>query len=271
MWQMAATTGGINMVKQLQNGARLVSMVTLLSLLFGMSPVCAEDERAAAFPKLSGDMSQHMPDDPVYWMLLFDEFEWQDQREGDVLSWDLNAWIGTDMHRALLRAEGERNDGDTTENRLELLWVRPVAAYWDLVAGLRMDSEPGPTRNYVGIGVQGLTPQWLHVEATAWAGERGQTAATLKLEYELLLTNRLILTPAIETDVYGKDDTANGIGNGFSEMKAGLRLRYEIRREFAPYVGVEWAGKFGDTADLARSEDEAVRDARVVAGLRFWF
>lgn len=259
------------MVKRLQKAAHLVSLLTLLFLLPGVRPLHAEDERDAAFPKLSTSMSKDMPDDPVYWMLLFDEFEWQDQREGDVLSWDVDAWIGTDMHRALLRAEGERNDGDTTENRLELLWVHPVAAYWDLVAGVRMDSEPGPTRSYVGIGVQGLAPQWLHVEATAWAGERGQTAATLKLEYQLLLSNRLILTPAIETDLYGKDDTANGIGNGFSEMKAGLRLRYEIRREFAPYVGVEWAGKFGDTADLARSEDEAVRDARVVAGLRFWF
>lgn len=259
------------MVKLMKNRVRLIVPGMLLSGLLGMTAAHADDARAAAFPTLSMDMSKDMPDDPVYWMLLFDEFEWQDQREGDVLSWDVDAWIGTDMHRALLRAEGERNDGDTTENRLELLWVHPVAAYWDLVAGMRMDSEPGPTRNYVGIGVQGLAPQWLHVEATAWAGERGQTAATLKLEYQLLLSNRLILTPAIETDIYGKDDTANGIGNGFSEMKAGLRLRYEIRREFAPYVGVEWAGKFGDTADLARSEDEAVRDARIVAGLRFWF
>ena len=256
------------MVKQLQN---VVCLVSMLSMLFAVTLVHAEDERDAAFPKLSTSMSQDMPDDPVYWMLLFDEFEWQDQRDGDVLSWDVNAWIGTDKNRALLRAEGERNDGNTTENRLELLWVHPVAAYWDLVAGVRMDSEPETTRNYVGIGVQGLAPQWLHVEATAWAGERGQTAATLKLEYELLLTNRLILTPKLETDIYGKDDTVNEIGKGVSDVKASLRLRYEIRREFAPYVGVEWTGKFGDTADLARSNDEAVRDAHFVAGLRFWF
>jgi len=256
------------MVKQLQN---VVCLVSMLSMLFAVTLVHAEDERDAAFPKLSTSMSQDMPDDPVYWMLLVDEFEWQDQRDGDVLSWDVNAWIGTDMHRALLRAEGERNDGNTTENRLELLWVHPVAAYWDLVAGVRMDTGPGTTRNYVGIGVQGLAPQWLHVEATAWGGERGQTAATLKLEYEWLLTNRLILTPKIETDIYGKDDTVNEIGNGISDVKAGLRLRYEIRREFAPYVGIEWTGKFGDTADLARSNDEAVRDAHLVVGLRFWF
>lgn len=259
------------MVDHMREAARLVWLVTLLSMLPGVTPVHAEDERDAAFPQLGTTMSQQMPDDPVYWMLLFDEFEWQDQRDGDALSWDAHAWIGTDMHRALLRAEGQREDGNTTENRLELLWAHPVAAYWDLVAGARMDTEPGTTRNYVGIGVQGLAPQWLHVEATAWAGERGQTAATLKLEYELLLTNRLILTPKFETDIYGKDDMANEIGNGVSDVKAGLRLRYEIRREFAPYVGVEWTGKFGDTADMARSNDEAVRDAHIVAGLRFWF
>jgi copper resistance protein B len=268
---MPAITGGIIMVKQLQKAARLVSLLTLLFLLPGLRPLHAEDERDAAFPELSTSMSKDMPDDPVYWMLLFDEFEWQDQREGDVLSWDVNAWIGTDMHRALLRAEGERNDGDTTENRLELLWVHPVAAYWDLVAGVRMDSEPGSTRNYVGIGIQGLAPQWIEVEATVWAGESGQTAATLKLEHELLLTNRLILTPSVETDIYGEDDEENEIGDGVSTVKAGLRLRYEIRREFAPYVGVEWTGRFGDTADIARDNDEAVRDAHVVAGLRFWF
>lgn len=258
------------MVKRTQHVAH-VAWLFMLSMLFGVTPLHAEDERDAAFPKLSTSMSQDMPDDPVYWMLLFDEFEWQNQRDANVLSWDVHAWIGTDMHRGLLRAEGAREDGRTTENRLELLWVRPVAAYWDLVAGVRMDTEPGTTRNYVGIGVQGLAPQWLHVEATAWAGERGQTAATLKLEYELLLTNRLILTPKIEADIYGKDDAINEIGKGFSEMNAGLRLRYEIRREFAPYIGVEWTGKFGDTADLARSNDEAVRDAHFVAGLRFWF
>ena len=255
------------MVKRIQKAACLVS----LFMLFGVTPLHAEDERDAAFPELSTSMSQQMPDDPVYWMVLFDELEWQDQRDGDVLSWDVNAWIGTDKNRVLLRAEGQREEGRTTENRLEVLWAHPVAAYWDLVAGMRMDTEPGTTRNYLGIGVQGLAPQWLHVEATAWAGERGQTAATLKLEYELLLTNRLILAPKFETNIYGKDDAVNEIGNGLSDIKAGLRLRYEIRREFAPYVGIEWTGKFGDTADLARSNDEAVRDAYLVAGLRFWF
>ena len=265
---MPVITGGTSMVKPLCTATRLAALAILLS---GMLPAHAEDERDAAFPELSVSMSRDMPEDPVHWMLLFDEFEWQNQRDDNVLAWDAHAWIGTDKNRALLRAEGERADGSTTENRLELLWLRPVSAYWDLVAGVRMDTEPESTRNYVGIGLQGLAPQWIEVEATVWAGESGQTAATLKLEYELLLSNRLILTPTVETDIYGEDDEENEIGDGVSAVKAGLRLRYEIRREFAPYVGVEWTGKFGDTADIARANDDAVRDAHLVAGLRCWF
>ena len=265
---MPVITGGTSMVKPLCTATRLAALAILLS---GMLPAHAEDERDAAFPELSVSMSRDMPEDPVHWMLLFDEFEWQNQRDDNVLAWDAHAWIGTDKNRALLRAEGERADGSTTENRLELLWLRPVSAYWDLVAGVRMDTEPESTRNYVGIGLQGLAPQWIEVEATVWAGESGQTAATLKLEYELLLTNRLILTPTVETDMYGEDDEENEIGDGVSAVKAGLRLRYEIRREFAPYIGIERANRFGKTADFARAAGDEAHETRWVAGVRFWF
>ena len=109
------------------------------------------------------------------------------------------------------------------------------------------------------------------MEATAYVGERGQTGLTLKAGPELLLTNRLLLAPLAELDAYGRDDEANGIGNGLSRVTLGVRLRYEIRREFAPYAGIEWTGKLGDTGDLAREAGESVREARWVAGLRVWF
>jgi copper resistance protein B len=131
--------------------------------------------------------------------------------------------------------------------------------------------EPEAARTYAALGVQGLAPGWIHVEATAYLGERGQSGITIKAGPELLLTNRLIAAPQVEVDAWGKDDEANGIGNGLSKVTAGLRLRYEIRREFAPYLGLEWAGKLGDTGDLARESGESVRDARWVAGLRVWF
>lgn len=217
------------------------------------------------------DPGAHMNDDPRQTMLLLDRFEWQDAREGSAVAWDVKAWAGTDYRRVLLRAMGERVDGDTEENRVELLWWRPVASRWDLVAGIRQDFEPVTPRSFLALGVQGLAPWWVHVDATAYLGERGQVAATLEADTDLLLTNRLIMTPRVEVEAYGSDDERNGVGNGVSEISAGLRLRYEIRREFAPYIGLTWTGKLGDTADFARAGDQSVRDARWVAGVRVWF
>jgi len=213
----------------------------------------------------------HMDEDVWQAMVLLDQFEWQDAAEGGALAWDLQAWAGTDDDRILLRAEGERVDGGTEENRLELLWWQPLTSRWDLVVGLRQDLEPEAARTYAALGVQGLAPGWIHVEATAYLGERSQSALTLKAGPELLLTNRLILAPLVELEAWGRDDEVNGLGKGLSRVTAGLRMRYEIRREFAPYVGLEWAGKLGDTGDLAREAGESVRDARWVAGLRAWF
>jgi copper resistance protein B len=216
-------------------------------------------------------LSMHMDDNPWQATVLFDQLEWQDAEEGGALAWDVDAWAGNDDQRLLLRAEGERVDGETGENRLELLWWQPVTRRWNVVAGLRQDFEPGPARTFAALGVQGLAPGWVHVEATAYLGERGQSGMALKAGPDLLLTNRLFLAPLVELEAWGRDDVANGIGSGLARVTLGLRLRYEIRRKFAPYVGVEWAGKVGDSADLARQADESVRDARWLAGVRAWF
>lgn len=232
----------------------------------------SEAELAAAFPDVSGtDMKAHMDDSMVHWRVLFDEFEWQDQDAGDALKWDVSAFVGRDFDRLWLRAEGERVDGETEENQVELLWGRAVHAWWDVVLGLRQDFEPGPSRTYAAVGLQGLTPYQFEFEATAYAGERGQTAARLQFEHHALITNRLIVMPRLELNAYGKDDEKNGIGSGFSSLSAGLRLRYELWRELAPYVGYEWSGLFGDTADFARAEGGKVREGRLVAGVRIWF
>jgi copper resistance protein B len=119
--------------------------------------------------------------------------------------------------------------------------------------------------------VQGMAPYKFEVQATAYVGEGGQTAAQVEVEYDVLLTNRLILQPRIEAIAYGRDDAERGIGSGLSEVDAGLRLRYEIRRDFAPYVGIEWGRSYGRSADFARAEGEEIEDTRLVAGVRFWF
>jgi copper resistance protein B len=213
----------------------------------------------------------HMNDDPLVGMFLVDELEWQEASPDDALVWNVSAWIGHDTGRLWFRSEGEATDGGVEASRAEVLWSRPIAAWWDLVGGVRQDAGTGPGRSYGLIGVQGLAPYRFHVEADLFAGERGQFGARLESLYEILLTNRLILQPRAELQAFGKDDAATFVGSGLSQLELGLRLRYEIRREFAPYVGVEWSGKFGDTADLAEDADETVRDTRFVAGLRFWF
>lgn len=213
----------------------------------------------------------HMNDDPLVWKVLVDELEWQDASPDDALAWNLSAWIGHDTGRLLLRSEGEALSGAAAGGRAELLWSKPVAAFWDLVGGLRQDFGEGPGRTYGLIGVQGTAPYRVHIEADVFGGERGQVGTRLEAKYEILLTNRWIAEPRLELQAFGKDDADTAIGSGLSELVAGLRLRYEIRREFAPYVGVEWSGALGDTADLARAADEPVRDTRFVAGLRFWF
>ena len=159
----------------------------------------------------------------------------------------------------------------STRADLQLLYGHAFAPWWELVVGVRRDFGPGPSRDWAAFGIQGLAPYRLDVEATAYLGESGRTALRLEAEYELLLTNRLVLQPLVQLDLYGKEDPATGTGSGLSEMEAGLRLRYEIRREFAPYVGVAWQRRFGDTADLARAAGEEVEDTRLVAGLRVWF
>jgi copper resistance protein B len=230
-------------------------------------PAITEADRRAAFPDLGGHA---VHDRAVYSFLLFDQLEWQDADGGDALNWDARGWIGRDVDRLWFRTEGERVRSATEHSEAHVLWGRRFSPWWDVVAGARQDFQPGPSQTWAAVGVQGLAPYLFDVEATAYLGEGGQSAARFEAQYELLLTNRLILQPRIELNVYAKDDTRRGIGSGLSSAETGLRLRYEIRRELAPYIGVTWDRKFGKTADLAELAGESSDDMRFVAGLRIW-
>lgn len=211
-----------------------------------------------------------MEDDAPVGMVLLDQLEWREVDQKDALQWDAQLWYGNDYNKAWFKSEGERVAGEY-EGEAELFWDRIVSRWWHVQAGVRTDFGEGPSRQWAAFGVQGLAPYWFEVEATAYVGEQGRTAARFSGEYELLLTQRLILQPKLEFQLYGKDDPENGVGSGLADAEIGLRLRYEIRREFAPYVGVLWTRSFGDTADLARAAGHDVDDLQVVAGLRMWF
>ena len=231
-------------------------------------PVVTDADRAAAFPELHLHM-QHASAINSY--VAFNRLEVWDADPGSGQAWEGKAWVGSDLNRLWLRSEGERIGGETEAADLEAFYGRSVSTWWDVLAGIKHDFKPGGSQTWAAFGVQGLAPYKFEVSATVYVGESGQTAANVEAEYELLLTNRLILQPLVELNAFGKDDPARGIGSGLSSLEAGVRLRYEIDRKFAPYLGVVHERVFGDTASLRRGEGEDTRDTRLVAGVRIWF
>ena len=234
----------------------------------GIPPITDAD-RAAAFPKLNGQHTVH--DDGVHYHVLFDQLEWQGGDGATAGSWDNRGWIGRDLNRFWFRTEGEVEDGNVAEAQAHALFGRAVHPWWDIVVGVRQDFRPGPRRTWAAVGIQGLAPYWFEVEATAYVGEAGRTHFRVETEYELLFTNRLILQPLVELEIYGKSDPERGIGAGLSSGEAGLRLRYEFRREFAPYIGVTWNRKFFGTAGFAEAAGEDTGATKLALGARVWF
>ncbi len=203
--------------------------------------------------------------------VLIDQLEWRTGQGSDAGVWEAEAWYGGDYNKLWFRTEGERVQDTTEDARAELFWDRIFARWWSLQAGVRRDLGGGPSRNWAAFGVQGIAPYWFDVEATAYAGEEGRTAARFRAEYDLLFTQRLILQPEAEVNLYGKADPDRGIGSGLSDLDLGLRLRYEFRRELAPYIGVAWHKLFGGTADQARAAGKSTSDVQLTVGLRAWF
>ena len=212
-----------------------------------------------------------MADNAPLGMLLIDQLEAYDGRAGSGQRWEAEAWYGNDLNKLWLRSEGDRRRGTLEEGDVEAFWNHTVATYWSTQLGVRQDIGVGPGRSWAAFGVQGLAPYWFELEATGYVGQAGRTAARLRATYELLLTQRLILQPEAEVNLYGRNDPQRRIGSGVSDVQLGLRLRYEIRRQFAPYIGVNWVRRIGTTADYARQDHQPVFDPQLVAGLRLWF
>ncbi len=193
-------------------------------------PVPTEADRRAAFPPLEG---HKVHDSALNSFFLLDQLEYQEADDGSALAWDASGWIGGDINRLWLRSEGERLDGKTEDAEVQALFGHAIGPWWDLVAGVRQDFKPGSPQTWAAFGVQGLALYDFEAEVTAFLGENGQSALRLEGEYDILLTNRLILQPSAEVNLYGRNDPARGIGSGLADSELGLRLRYEIRREFA--------------------------------------
>lgn len=184
---------------------------------------------------------------------------------------DVEGWYGGDFDKVWLKTEGERRNGRLESLRTEALWDHAFAPYWSTQLGVRHDTGGGDARNWLAFGVQGLAPYWFETEATAYVRSGGQFGARADVRYELLFTQRLILEPQLQANLYSRADPQHGTGSGLSDLSFGLRLRYEVRRQFAPYIGVTWQRKFGDAARFAEQSGGRRQQLQAVAGARVWF
>lgn len=243
-------------------------VVVVLALLIWPVGAAAQEERStiAAAPTT---------DDRIHGFFLMDQLESRFTRKGaDALQFNGSGWLGGDYNRVWLKPEGTKlYDGSWEDVDVQLLYGRLIAPFWDLQTGVRyfQASADGPPRASAVLGAQGIAPYWFDVEAAAFISDRGELSARLELEYDLLLTQRLILQPRLETNVAVQKVKELGIGEGVNDLEVGVRLRYEIRREFAPYIGIAWTSKFGQAADFGRARGDDVRKLNFVVGVRFWF
>jgi copper resistance protein B len=234
-------------------------------------PPDAPQSRVHSMPY--GEMAEMMgmDDRKRFGKIMLDEFEWRDGADGAILEWNAAAWYGGDFNKLRVESEGERAAGETHASRTELSWERIVTPWWTLRAGARHDAGVGPARDWAAIGFTGLAPGFIDLTAALYLGPGGRGALRLTTHRDLLLTQRLILQPEAELNAYTRGDAARLVGSGLSDLTLGLRLRYEFRRELAPYFGVSWAAHFGDSADLRRAAGESDRDVTLIAGIRAWF
>ena len=212
-----------------------------------------------------------MEDDPLLAKVMISQFETRSTHGPDPTVLEAQGWVGKDLHKLWIKADIERVGGEAEETEIQALYSRAISPFWDFQMGVRRDFRPEPNRNWAVVGLMGLAPYWFEVDAVVFLGEQGRTAVRLEAEYEAMITQRLILSPEIEVNIHGKDDAVIGVGSGLSDLELGLRLRYEIRREFAPYIGINWTKLFGNTADFADAAGEDSNDVQLVVGVRAWF
>jgi copper resistance protein B len=249
------------------------TLICSMAMLCCGAAALAQDQAMNEMQDVSSrEMSRtmEMNDAAAFGKLLVDQLEWRRGDGAEGPAWDAWGWYGTDYDKLWFRTEGVRIGSVTEDARAELLWDRIFSRWWSVQTGVRHDFGDGPSRNWLALGVQGLAPYFFQIEATAYVGDAGRTAVRFRAQYELLFTQRLILQPELEVNAYGKDDPERQIGAGFSDLQLGLRLRYEIRREFAPYLGVAWFRNLGKTADMVRAAGNDPSVVQILAGIRFW-
>ena len=205
-------------------------------------------------------------------MVLFHIAEYQSRKGSNGYRWEGEGWFGGDINRFVIKTEGEGDVGGPLEEaEVQGLYSRAIGPWWNLQAGVRHDIRPEPQRTYATIGIEGLAPYWFKAAGALFLSNKGELRARIEGFYDQRITQRLILQPRAEIEVSAQSIPEIGVGAGLTDIEIGLRLRYEIAREFAPYLGIEWAGKAGETARFARAAGDEPSGVSYVAGIRFWF
>ena len=235
-----------------------------------LAAAAAHAQTTPVDPNSAAPYGPPVADEHIWIHGMLDQFEGRLAGGDSGLRWDGEAWAGPDEWRVTLKSEGELTRGAVSDGQTEIYVSKPISTYFDIQIGGRYDLDSGPGRGWGAIGIEGLAPGFFKVSVTAYAGDHG-LAGKAMVSYDQLLTNRLVLQPEAEVNLYSQDDPARKVGSGLSDLDAGLRLRYEITRKFAPYVGVTYERKFGRTADLPRAAGERSADVRFTVGTRAWF
>jgi len=210
-------------------------------------------------------------DDPIVTKVMIDQLETRITDGDDPLVLEGYAWMGKDLNKLFIKYDVEQVNNETEELELQALYSRAIDPFWDFQIGVRQDQKPTPTRNWLALGFMGVAPYWFEIDSTLYIGESNQIGLRLEAEYEWMITQRWVLSPEAEFNFHSKNDEATGTGSGLSDSQIGLRLRYEVTREFAPYVGINWNKKYGNTATYAKDEGEKVDSSQLVVGVRAWF
>ena len=247
--------------------------ITLAAVLIALTTAAAAQISAVKDePALGMEPIQPVMDQPILAHVIFSQLEGRWNGSNSEFRWEGQGWVGTDYDKLWIKSEGTlQGNGTLDDGQHQFLYDRAITTYFDLQGGLRSDIDSRPTRNWAAFGIQGLAPYFFDLELTGYASDQGHLAAKLEASYDILITQRLILQPQIELNLYSKADPVRLVGAGFSDIDTGLRLRYEFSRNFAPYLGVVYEGRFGQSASYARRLGESTGDFRFAFGVRVWF
>ena len=232
--------------------------------------MCALAQTEGGDPNSATPFGYPVGDQRTYVHGLLDEFEGRVGSESS-FRWEGEGWVGGDFNRLWLKSEGELTRGTVGDGQQEAFYDRPITPYFDLQAGGRYDLDSFRGRGWAALGVEGFAPYYATVSATLYASDTGHYAAKIQGADEIHVTQRLILEPQAELNLYTRSDPARRIGSGASSLDAGLRLRYEITRKFAPYGGLTYEKAFARTADDQRVAGDRSDDLRFTVGMRSWF